>query len=666
MNNIPALENTFGASKQEFNHHPKNDTVISLDELGNPLSYFESMIWELGCYAHNYTKQSEIDFTLNHPSNNKGILSHQIKITLFYLLFSRKRRDNNITLATIYNNFAMIRKIAYLCLDYNCDFTKMRKNGLLLKALKNHLSELSWESKKKYLSVLNSINKAGMLYQIDNFGFSEKYIQEIKKSQHSEMKEHKQTLLIPSRIYGQFIDSGLNFFDEIQPYMNGIHNLVRENDFHTYKEGNNHRQKPQIFKAMLEKHGLTELSKKYDLRFSQRVLFFIQSIQNLGAFLLLCFSGMRRSEALNLYYESYQEIKRRNLPSAWVLKGTTSKFTQVGAVATYWVSSSVIHHVIDTLQKLAKIHQSWCAKRGIISYLELESYPLFPSFAIKHEKSFHPIFEMPLGGFMEDHYSIYRAIDPIIFTEDDLHELHTFNPLINWLEDYKLEIGKPWKFTTHQFRRSLTVYSARSGLVNIPTLKRQLKHITYDMTLYYGKNYMNAQNIIQDQNLTGREYESSLIKEYRNQTLYEQLSDFTKDVVQKDTPLFGGEGTRLQVLKEQNKAPVFLTDKKQTEKYVFEGKIAYRKTVLGGCSRTSGCNKLGFSYITACIPCSYSIFNEDSIDALELAKNAYAKIADEKLNTNESLLYEQYMQEVKAVEQLLEKLRKKYIEVKNV
>ena len=65
-------------------------------------------------------------------------------------------------------------------------------------------------------------------------------------------------------------------------------------------------------------------------------------------------------------------------------------------------------------------------------------------------------------------------------------------------------------------------------------------------------------------------------------------------------------------------------------------------------------------------PRSYSIFNEDSIDALELAKNAYVKIADEKLDTNQSLLYEQYMQEVKAVEKLLEKLRKKYIEVKNV
>lgn len=298
--------------------------------------------------------------------------------------------------------------------------------------------------------------------------------------------------------------------------------------------------------------------------------------------------------------------------------------------------------------------------------MNLSEYPLFPSFANKHEKSFHPIFKMPLGGFMEDHYSIYRAIDPIIFTQEDLDELNNFNPLINWLEDYKLEVGKAWKFNTHQFRRSLTVYCARSGLVNIPTLKHQLKHITYDMTLYYSKNYMHARNVLRDDNLTDHYYDKSLIEEYKNQTLYDQLSNFTKDVIQKNRPLFGGEGTRLQVLKEQNKAPLYLTDKKQTEKYVFEGKLAYRKTVLGGCSRASGCNKLGFSYLTACIPCSYSIFNEDSIDALELARNSYAKIAHEKLDSGQTLLYEQYMQEVEAVDQLLEKIRNKYIEVKNV
>ncbi|NUF17316.1 hypothetical protein, partial [Acinetobacter lactucae] len=145
MNNIPAIADTFGASKQEFNHHPKNDTVISLDQLGKPLSYFESEIWELGCYAHNYTDQSEINFYLDHTSPKKYTLSHQIKIVLFYLMFSRKRRDNNITLKTIQGNFFIIRKIAYLCLDFNCDFTNIKNNGIFLKSLKNHLSELSWE-----------------------------------------------------------------------------------------------------------------------------------------------------------------------------------------------------------------------------------------------------------------------------------------------------------------------------------------------------------------------------------------------------------------------------------------------------------------------------------------------------------------------------------------
>lgn len=666
MTRITAISKMFGASKFDFNLQPQGDTVISLDDFGKPLSYFESQIWELGCYAHNYTGNTEIDFTLDHHSRNTDILIDQIKTTLFFIIFSRKRRDNNITIATVFNNFFMLRKIAYLCLDFKCDFTTIKKNGLFLKALKTHLSDLSWETKKKYVSVLNAINKAGMLYQIDDFGFDEKYIQEIKNSQISEMKEHKQTLLIPSRIYAQFIDNGLIFFDEIQPFMNNLHSLIREDIFYTYKDNYYANQKNKTFSTLLEKHKLTKFSEKFNLTFSQRVLFFIQSIQNLGAFLVLSFSGMRKSEALNLNYQAYQEVHRENLPSAWILKGTTSKYTQVGAVATYWVSSSIIHNVISTLRKLVEIHSTWSFKRGNFSHLKVEQYPLFPSFANKHEKSFHPIFEMPLGGFMEDHFSIYRVIDPIIFTEEDLHELNTFNPLINWLDEYKLRIGEPWKFTTHQFRRSLTVYCARSGLVNIPTLKQQLKHITYDMTLYYGKNYMNSRNIIQDQSPIEESYESSLIKEYRNQTLYEQLSDFTKDVIQKDMPLFGGEGTRLQVLKEQNKVPLYLTDKKQTEKYVFEGKLAYRKTVLGGCSRVSGCNKLGFSYVTACIPCSYSIFNEDSIDALILARDAYAKIAEEKLKTNQSLLYEQYMQEVRAVAQLLEKLRKKHIEVKNV
>ena len=307
MNKIPAIAHTFGNSKQDFNRHPQSNTLISLNDLGEPLSYFGDLIWDLSCYAHIYTQQSLIDFRLDHSSPNKETLSNQIKIILFFIIFSRKRRDNNITLASINNSFFMIRKIAYLCLDFNCDFTKIRKNGLFLKALNNHLVNLSWESKKKYISILNSINKAGMLYKIENFGFDEKYIQEIKNAQLSEMKEHKQTLLIPSRIYAQFITSSLSFFKETLPIINSIHQLLSEDDFYKFKYKSTHL-KPKFFKNLVDKYHLNEYFNKYKISHNQKLIFFLQSIQSLGGFTLLCFSGMRRSEALNLNYHAYQEV----------------------------------------------------------------------------------------------------------------------------------------------------------------------------------------------------------------------------------------------------------------------------------------------------------------------------------------------------------------------
>lgn len=181
MNNPPAITNIFRANKENHNLLPHSKTLISFDALGNPLSYFGDQFWDLSCYAHIYTKQSIIEFDLDHASPHTETITNQIKIILFYIIFARKRRDNNITLASIYNSFYIIRKISYMCLDFNCDFTTIKKNGLFLKALRNNLRDLSSDSQRKYINILYSINKAGMLYRIDNFGFDENYIQEIKK-----------------------------------------------------------------------------------------------------------------------------------------------------------------------------------------------------------------------------------------------------------------------------------------------------------------------------------------------------------------------------------------------------------------------------------------------------------------------------------------------------
>ena len=95
-------------------------------------------------------------------------------------MFSRKRRDSNITIASIYNNFAIIRKIAYLCLNFNCHFNNLKHNNLLLKNLKKFIFDLSGESQKRYIGIFNAINKAGFLYNINDFGFDVKFIESLK------------------------------------------------------------------------------------------------------------------------------------------------------------------------------------------------------------------------------------------------------------------------------------------------------------------------------------------------------------------------------------------------------------------------------------------------------------------------------------------------------
>ena len=141
MNNTVQISNKFNTLTHNFHTPPKGDTPISIDSNGNIISYFKDNIWDCSNYAYIYAKQSKIDFNIESNSQNKDLIIYQIKLVLFYLMFSRKRRDSNITIASIYNNFSIIRKIAYLCLNFNCHFNNLKHNNLLLKNLKKFILE---------------------------------------------------------------------------------------------------------------------------------------------------------------------------------------------------------------------------------------------------------------------------------------------------------------------------------------------------------------------------------------------------------------------------------------------------------------------------------------------------------------------------------------------
>ena len=100
--------------------------------------------------------------------------------------------------------------------------------------------------------------------------------------------------------------------------------------------------------------------------------------------------------------------------------------------------------------------------------------------------------------------------------------------------------------------------------------------------------------------------------------------------------------------------PEYLLDKQKTLQYFQDGRLSYKRTPLGGCSKVGACDKLGFSYITACIDCKDSIFDSSSKVALNKTKQAY--VARLSQYEPDSITYKQLQIEINSIDRILNKV----------
>lgn len=166
----------------------------------------------------------------------------------------------------------------------------------------------------------------------------------------------------------------------------------------------------------------------------------------------------------------------------------------------------------------------------------------------------------------------------------------------------KFAVGKVWPFAWHQLRRTGVCNMLASGLVSESSLRYQLKHLTVVMTRYYGQNYFRLKGDLNDE---ARGY---FLKEmYR--AVARGFAELTSD--QYISP--HGEKRKDQILR-----PIDERDHKGLAKAAKSGKVTYRETLLGACTRVT-CIYGGVTNIAACMgtagaskkPCEHLIINKD-------------------------------------------------------
>ncbi|WP_111811616.1 site-specific integrase [Acinetobacter soli] len=621
---------------EEFaNDYPTPDTIISYSSDGEALSLFKDNIWDFSAYIHSPLSNKLINFDFFNYCKNielRNKIIYEYKLIIYGFIYCNTNNLKSVSISTICTGHAYaLRSLFKIAIDCNTSLNNLSNNNFLIKKIFLHLSFISRERFGDFSHIFKKMSALSIIFQDHNFNLTieqERFLSKIKyKLNRPDVKQH---LVVTTDLYFRLILLIDDKLDEFKKISEKIFKTLLSDDFNLYINSNDIDSNIQSF------YSKNNLKNTGDLKI------YINKITDLALTKIIMFSGMRHSEALLLPYDCLESIIIKN-KTIYILNGYTSKLTKSGPIKVTWISSHQVKVPVEILQKISRFYLDYL--NVDFKLVDKNKLPLTLYETYKYRKRPNPIYDFNHKRIIRlkrtlNYFNFDSKID-----EKSLKELELTTSISN-LSKYNIEIGLDFPFTPHQFRRSLTVYAARSGLVNIPALKAQLKHIKHDMTLYYANNSLKALNLFDDE----------LTESFREEVAMDGFLNFKEDVIDSLGKIYGGEGSRLQNAKDSSMIPLFLSDEKIALQDIKEGKMVYRRTPLGGCSRIGDCYEITELNITSCLSCKDSIFSDRTIRALEIARKNFKNQLNNICKDNP--FYKHLQDEIDQIELFLNKHQK--------
>ncbi len=620
----------------------RQDFIISRDKDGKVLSSYKDNVWNLRTYVSNPSQHGIIDFENRIESSN---ISDVKKLMFLLIVFGSGRNGSQYSVETLghYFNDVMV-PLSKFALENKTTITKIIENNILLNSyINNKCSNLGKvQCLSSTLVFLDNLSNRST--QI-NFQRNKNIFELLKSKINDFSAEHHQTSIIPSRILAESIRQRWIQIEEIET---NLTNLIKFLDMYIESERfasgetmiNKYKwdcNKTLQWKEAINFYQLNNLFKKYSLKNRINFKGFITKIQGTCKHLLHAYTGMRNGEMLNTQSNCLESVSTNS--GICRIISTTSKFTGTNQNAK-WITSKEVERIIFILKSINQV----IAKHY---NLNLNDLPLFLSGNIFVEKrkiranenirakrKFDKKDELPLD------YSLLRL------TIEDIQEIEEidFNKNIR-----DLEIELPWEFKTHQYRRSLAIYSIQSGLVSLGALQIQMKHLFREMTLYYGNGASYARKLF-DIPKDHIAYELDTLKPELDTLAY------IKNVIFSDEKLFGVHGNFVENNTKQNNhefKTYFLENRDKTLKQFKNGEIAYKETALGGCIATEACDSRLIRSITACFDCHGGVLKKSKVDNVIQKQKEFISFLDPS-----SIEYRTEVEDLNKLEELKSKLIK--------
>jgi hypothetical protein len=398
---------------------------------------------------------------------------------------------------------------------------------------------------------------------------------------------------LPTRIYAGLINNLSSELKDIEAHAPRLLRALREALVeYAHAKSIQICNNVSVGPALIKKHGLGDYLVRRGFNIKNRALYSLSGavteIFQVCKLQIHVFSGMRDEEARTLPYHCIVTKKGAYGRTHSLVAGVTTKFNKGRRLRTHWVTTDREgFRAIRLAQQFA----------GVI----YESLGVSPSKADSHKDGF-PLFPssdyLPWGGtdralgertqtsnqklFVSKSELCARLLP--VLEEEDVRELEGIDPFRAWRDESEFTIGQRWPLTTHQLRRSLVVYANASGLVRLSSLRRQLQHITLEMSLYYGRGSMFCKNFIAND---PDGYKKHVAPEWQDGDEEAEVLTFTRDVLNSSEPMFGGAGNfyQNQIIRGD------VMSRETVASRMKAGLLSYQPGPLGGCTKPGGCDK---------------------------------------------------------------------------
>ncbi|ENV15431.1 hypothetical protein [Acinetobacter guillouiae] len=583
--NIPANSSAPDTFNLENTCLPSSNFVVSRLKDGTVVSTYGDLVWDFSIY-HPEKKTDPLIFKYwenGEITYQREQLIAEMKHIFFLIIWMRNKTP--LSTGTLRNYLSVVRALAHYAENGSLTIKAIIGNqNLLLGFISRNSSGWLIETLSSLLRLLVLVDTGESRLNISVVG------KEVFKLLYRNNQQYRNTIKqhppIPTRIYSKIISNLLEYLDNWEKVADEHIDLVLE----CYHSRLIRKKTPNIkTEASRNLVAFVELqTENFSLKQLSAALTDVQRISKL---IIQVFTGMRDEEAQTLPFNCVEKIIS-NAQDHYVIRGRTTKFNHGKAHRTKWVTNYEGARAVQVAQKVATaiyLTQGITAKNDLLDLSN--NHPLYISssylgFTNRPVASKHNQFSTAhlfLNGSRK-----LKGIVPKI-EEEDLYELEQLDPHRAWRSEEKFQIGIQWSLTTHQLRRSLALYAQRSGLVSLPSLRRQLQHITNEMTNYYAKGSSFAKDFINDDKKHfGIEWQDGQFESSSLSYIFNVL--LSKDV------LYGGHAHWVENrLKDKN--GVLLVDRKETMNRFKKGEIAYKETIVGGCTKVGLCNQVALNWL---------------------------------------------------------------------